>query len=170
MPDFTNPWMIAFLVLLVGGIVLSYLINYKKDKKELTQPAALTNARDIQLAAYERLTLLADRISLPNLVGRLNDSSLNAREMQFVLGNTLRQEFDHNITQQIYVSPEAWQAVRNLKDTNLLAINEIAAMLPMQANALDLNKQILEYTMRHPKGNMHTLVQEVLSYEAKKIM
>jgi hypothetical protein len=82
-----------------------------------------------QLQAYERLILLSERIALPNLINRLNNQSLSSREMQGLLAETIRQEFDHNITQQIYVSAEAWDAVRNLKEQNIFIINQVASFL-----------------------------------------
>ncbi len=87
----------------------------------------------MKLQAYERLILLADRIALPNLISRSNQPGLSAREMQNLLVQTIRQEFDHNITQQIYVSPEAWDAIRNLKEQNMLIINQVASFLPESA-------------------------------------
>ena len=122
------------------------------------------------MQAYERLTLLTDRIALPNLVNRLNQPGLSVREMQSLLSQSIRQEFEHNSTQQIYVSPEAWDAVRNLKEQNLLVVNQVATCLPETATGLDLNKSILELTMQNPKASLHNVVAEALSYEAKKLM
>ena len=127
-------------------------------------------SRGLKLQAYERLILLADRISIPNLVGRSNQPGLSAREMQSLLTQTLRQEFDYNITQQIYVTPEAWDAVRNLKEQNLLIINQIASFLPAEASGQDLNKSLLELIMQNPKVSLHNVVADALAFEAKKVM
>ena len=90
--------------------------------------------------------------------------------MQLILTQNIRQEFDYNITQQIYVSAESWNAVKNLKEQNMLAINQFANNLPANATALDLNKLLLEYLMNDVKGSLHDKVSEVLSYEAKKLL
>jgi hypothetical protein len=90
--------------------------------------------------------------------------------MQQLLTQTIRQEFDYNLSQQIYVSPAAWDAVRNLKEQNILIVNQIAAILPPTASSNDLNKHLIEFVMNQPQGSMHTMVQEALSYEAKKVM
>jgi hypothetical protein len=109
------------------------------------QPAADgLPSRQLQLQAYERLILLTDRIALPNLIQRVNQPGLSAREMQSLLTLSIRQEFEHNITQQLYVSAEAWDAVRNYKDQNLL--------------------------MQNPKASLQNVVSEALSYEAKKLL
>ena len=127
-------------------------------------------ARQLQLQAYERLILLTDRIAIPSLVSRVNQPELSAREMQSLLTQSIRLEFEHNITQQIYVSTEAWDAVRNFKEQNLLIINQISSFLPPEASGLDLNKALLDLLMQNPKASLQNVVSEALSYEAKKLM
>ncbi len=165
-------WSIAIAVLLAG--TLAYLFwKQRKDAKqnEGKTPNDLPVAtKQLQLQAYERLTLLTDRIALPNLVNRVNQPGLSAREMQSLIAQTIRQEYEHNITQQIYVSAEAWDAVRNLKEQNLLIVNQVASFLPENATGLDLNKSLLELTMQNPKASLHHVVAEALSFEAKKLM
>src|SRR5581483_6830909 len=95
----------------------------KHEKEKAAAPAT----QPLQLQAYERLILLVDRIDLPNLISRTSQACLSARDMQAVLTQTIRQEFEYNVTQQIYVTHESWEAVRNLKDQNLLIINQIAS-------------------------------------------
>ena len=106
----------------------------------------------MQLAAYERLILLVDRISLPNLISRLNQPGATAKEMQHLLVQSIKQEYEYNISQQIYVSADAWSAIKNLKEQNILVINQFANTLPPHATGLDLNKFLLEYLMNDKKG------------------
>jgi hypothetical protein len=127
-------------------------------------------SRQLQLQAYERLILLTDRIALPNLIQRAHQPGLSAREMQALLTLSIRQEFEHNITQQIYVSPEAWEAVRNYKDQNTLIVNQVGSFLPEEATGNDLNRQLLDMLMQNPKASLQNVVSEVLSYEAKKLL
>jgi hypothetical protein len=82
----------------------------------------------------------------------------------------IRQEFEHNITQQLYVSPEAWDALRNYKEQNLLIINQIANILPEHAAGIDLNKKLLEFIVENPKASLQNIVADALSFEAKKLM
>ena len=129
-------------------------------------------SRQMQLQAYERLILLTDRIAIPNLIQRVNQGAggLSARDMQSLLTHSIRQEFEHNITQQIYVSPEAWDAVRNFKEQNLLIINQVASFMPEEATGMDLNKHLLDLLMQSPKASLQNVVSEALAYEAKKLM
>jgi hypothetical protein len=160
------------------ALILVYLYFYQKDKKNLpaeikaaapvAAPAAGTQS--LQLQAYERLVILADRIAIPNLISRSNQPGFSKIEMQQLLTQTIKQEFDHNLSQQIYVSADAWEAVRNLKEQNIHLINQVAAILPAEANGLDLNKRLLDFVMNQPQGSLHTLVQDAVSAEAKKLM
>lgn len=160
---------------LIGGTLAYLFWKQRKQAKEMMQhkensiPKQQPSA-PMQLQAYERLILLAERISLPNLINRLNQPGVSVREMQSLLTQSIRQEFDHNVTQQIYVSAEAWQAIQNLKDQNLLIVNQVASFMPAEATGTDLNKSILEMLMNSPKASLHGVVEEVLSYEAKKLM
>ncbi len=163
---------IAIAVVLAGTLAYIFWIQRKQAKQglALNKPESSMASTPLKLPAYERLTLLADRISLPNLISRSNQPGLNLREMQNLLVQTIRQEFDHNITQQIYVSPEAWDAIRNLKEQNLLIINQVASFLPENATGQDLNKALLEMVMQNPKASLHHIVSDALSFEAKKVL
>ena len=160
----------SIIALILAGF-LGYLFwQQRKTAKDERSYATDQATRTLQLQAYERLTLLVDRIALHNLISRVNKSGISAREMQTLLTHSLREEFDYNITQQIYVTPQAWNAVKNLKEQNMLVVNQLANALPPNATSLDLNKLILEYLMNDKKGQLHEVVSEVLSYEAKKLL
>ena len=163
---------IIIAVCLAGALAYIFWIQRRQVKKALanSKPEGSVSSTPLKLQAYERLILLADRIALPNLINRCNQPGLNVPEMQNLLLQTIRQEFDHNITQQIYVSPEAWDAIRNLKEQNLLIINQVASYLPAAASGQDLNKSLLEMVMQNPKASLHHIVSDALSFEAKKMM
>lgn len=127
-------------------------------------------SKQMQLAAYERLLLLVDRIALQNLISREALPNLNVREMQHLLSQNLKQEFEFNITQQIYVSADSWTSIKNLRDQNLLIIHQIAQTMPANATGTDLNRTILEFLANDQIGKLHELVSEVLSFEAKKLL
>ncbi|MET0635044.1 MAG: hypothetical protein ABWZ25_03385 [Chitinophagaceae bacterium] len=158
---------LAFIVATFG----IYLVNDLRKRTELASSKAENHStRPLQLQAYERLVVLAERISMPNLISRVNTSGLSAREMQSLLTESIRQEYEYNTSQQIYVSPVAWEAVSNLKEQNMLIINQVAGVLAAEATGTDLNRALLEFVMTQRKGTLHSIVLEALNYEAKKIM
>jgi hypothetical protein len=166
---------VVILAMVIGGLYFFYYLRDKKElkKSEAAAPAAKpeSNASTaLQLQAYERLVILAERIALPNLISRLNQPDANKTEMQLLLTNTIRQEFEYNLSQQIYVTAQAWEAIRTLKEQNIHLVNQVALILPQDASGLELSRKLLEVIMSQPQGSMHGLVQEALSFEAKKIM
>ena len=161
--------LIALVALLVSFYCF-YLVNDLRRNKAKENASSDFSARPLQLQAYERLVMLTERIALPNLVSRVNTAGLSAREMQLLLLESIKQEYEYNASQQIYVSPVAWEAVRNLKEQNMLIINQVAATLPSEAGGMDLNKRLLEFVMSQQKGALHSIVLEALNFEAKKIM
>ena len=169
---------IVFGVLVAGTLVFLMLKQRKELKalesaKSATPPADAAggpSTRQLQLQAYERLILLTDRIALPNLIARVNTPGLSARDMQSLLIHSIRQEFEHNITQQIYVSTEAWGVVRDYKEQNQLIVNQVASFLPEEATGADLNRALLDLLVQNPKASLQNVVSEALSFEAKKLL
>jgi hypothetical protein len=159
--------LMALLAMLISFYCFYVVNQLKKQPKTAKEDF---NTKPLQLQAYERLVMLAERLSIPNLVSRANQPGMDAKSMQILLLESIKQEVEYNTSQQIYVSPVAWEAVKNLKDQNMLIINQVAAVLPKEATGLDLNKALLDFVMTQKKGALHTIVLEALNYEAKKIM
>jgi hypothetical protein len=162
------------IAVILGG-ALAYLLWKQRQQAKLgnTEPPKSEEKMKtlpLQLQAYERLILLVERIALPQVISRSNQQGLGLKDMQYLLVNSIRHEFEHNVTQQIYVSTEAWEAVRNLKEQNIHIINQVASFLPPESTGTDLNKHLLEMIVNNPKVSLHNVVSEVLSYEAKKLM
>jgi hypothetical protein len=163
-------WGLVIAVVLAGALVIVFLKQREEAKLGAATDNSNVNTKKLQLQAYERLILLTDRIALPNLITRVNQPGMSAKEMQFFLTQNIKQEFDHNITQRIYVTAESWDAVNKLKEQNLLIINQVASFLPENASGHDLNKSLLDLLVQNPKASLHNVVAEALSYEAKNLM
>lgn len=172
----TTEMVISIAIALTLGGALAFLFwKQRKEAKVLEEQyekakTAPPATQPLQLQAYERLILLVDRIALPNVISRTPTAGLTARDMQMLLTQTIRTEYEYNVTQQIYVSHESWEAVRNLKDQNIMIVNQIGSFLPAEATGQDLSRSILEMLMQSPKASLHNVVADVLSYEAKKLM
>ena len=169
MSTFETVFGILLLILLLAFVwVITELNSVKKELAEKGErdPETLK----LRLQAYERITLLTERISLQNLLSRVNNSGLSFRQMQISLIDSIKQEYDYNMGQQIYVSPEVWRAVNNLKEQNIYVVNQLASALPAHATAMDLNKHIIDYLINNSTASLHNVVLEAINYEAKKLM
>ncbi|MFL5739291.1 MAG: hypothetical protein ACJ75B_03670 [Flavisolibacter sp.] len=159
------------IVISVIALLISIFVFFQSRNSPSEKPADDSfTTRPLQLQAYERLVLLCERISLPSLISRVSQPGLTAREMQLFLIETIKQEFEYNVSQQLYVSVLAWDAVRNLRDQSMLIINQIANILPPDARSSDLNKQLLEVIMNQQEQALHTIVLETLNFEAKQLL
>ncbi|HWJ27258.1 MAG TPA: hypothetical protein VNS32_11990 [Flavisolibacter sp.] len=162
---------ISLIIAIVSLILSLFLIFqtkfWKEDKKS---EGSSFSTRPLQLQAYERLVILCERIALPSLISRVSQPGLSAREMQIFMLEAIKQEYEYNASQLIYVSTIAWDAVRNLRDQSMLIINQIANVLPPDAKSSDLNKQLLEVIMNHSDKALHNIVLEALNYEAKQLL
>jgi hypothetical protein len=157
---------VAAIALLTS--IFTLVVKSKSQPQNTADDNFLT--KPLRLQAYERLVLLCERIALPNLISRVSQPGLSAREMQFLLLESIKQEYEYNASQQIYVSEAAWNAVRSLRDQNLLMINSIAKSLPQEATASELNRRLMEAMMQEEKAAVHTYAANILNTEAKKIM
>jgi hypothetical protein len=105
----------------------------------------------LKLHAYERLMLFCERIEMKNLVGRLHQSSMKAKDLKAALIVTVHQEFEYNLSQQLYVSSQLWQIVELAKSQMIEIITHVGATVKEDAPATDLSNTLLAYfeTQKH---------------------
>jgi len=113
------------------------MLEMKRDTKKELLP--------LKLQAYERLILFVERINPLNMVVRLHDASLDAQGFQQLLLGEIRAEYQHNVTQQLYVSDRAWAMTQQLKDQTITMIRNATAGLPADADAKLLGTTILSH-------------------------
>ena len=98
----------------------------------------------VKLTAYERLALFLERMKPESLLIRTQLPNMKVHDLHVALLNTIREEFEHNVTQQIYVGNDVWLLTRNAKDSLIQLINSIASDMPDDLPALELSKMIIE--------------------------
>ena len=124
---------------------LRFQRNNAEQKRQADHSASLLK---IRLQAYERLVLFLERISPQHLVVRNNELHIPAMEMQHNMVNNIREEYEHNLVQQIYVSEKAWSGVVQARIWVLKLINEAAGSLPEGTAANDLAIAIVAAEMK----------------------
>jgi len=113
------------------------LIELKKTISSQTLP--------LRLQAYERVVLFIERVNPANLLIRLNGTAYQAAELHSLIVTEIRNEYQHNVTQQLYVSNRAWAVVKRVKDDTLSIVNNAVKALPENASGLELSKIILSH-------------------------
>lgn len=139
----------AAAVLYAMYLTVKSFLNKELEKQKMEVIAKNAEALvPIRLQAYERLTLLLERIAPNNLVRRLNDSNYTAKEFQQILIANIREEFNHNLAQQVYVSDEVWNMTKNATEDVILTINQAAEGLNKEAKSIELARKIFDQYMQ----------------------
>jgi len=138
----------------VAGIgvvwIAFYLIKPYLDKQDQLQLLELkksisSQTLPLRLQAYERMVLFIERANPANMLIRLGAGSYTAAELHALVVNEVRNEYQHNITQQIYVSVRAWGVVKQLKHDTISIVNNAVKALPENASGMELSKLVLAH-------------------------
>jgi len=156
---------------LVSGIIAVYYFKeYTKSDSGLEKLKLLKESKKqitkLKLQAYERLTLFLERIALNKLVTRISPANQNKQAYAMALIHTIETEFEHNITQQIYVSEELWHVIQTAKNRTIQVIREIAEK-PEIKDAQQLREAIIKYVMQNQSPSNDAL--SILKSEVHKI-
>ena len=138
----------AVVVLLCAVFLIKSFLRDGLDKKRMEAKRKMTDEiLQIRLQAYERIVLFLERISLQQLVLRIDDAGIDAGTYHRLLLQTIRDEFEHNLAQQIYISPQAWELVKAAKESVIQIINKAQNDMPKDVSAFDLASKIVELKM-----------------------
>jgi hypothetical protein len=144
---------IALIVLPAGAVLFTVVLFLRKQSEKDLRNMQIELKKERQsfflpnrVEAYQRAVLLMERISPNSLVMRLHNPGLPAKMMQAELLKAIREEYDHNVAQQIFISPKAWEMVRNSKEETIKIINIAGGQMSDISMALDLSAKIFEIT------------------------
>ncbi len=138
----------ALLVFLTAYLLIRKTIENDREKRR--HEIILENSKTItpvRLQAYERLTLFLERISMESLIMRTHKEGMDAKKLHSALLSTIRSEYEHNLAQQIYVSPQAWEVLKSARSNTIKLIITIAEKIPPTASSSELSKNLLEGVM-----------------------
>jgi hypothetical protein len=138
----------ASLVLYGVYLMVRAFIQKEIDLKKLeVRSRSIETVLPSRLHAYERMTLFLERMAPQNLLIRLNTGSMPSREFQQLLLAEVRNEYNHNVSQQVYIGEEVWEMIKNAKEDLVVTINEAATEMTPESSSLDLSKKIFEKTI-----------------------
>jgi len=134
---------------LIVFITTFYMVKKYFDGEEhkRRQQQMLNNQQMItplRLQAYERTILFLERISPENLIMRVNKPGYTCQQLQAELLQAIRSEYEHNLSQQIYISHGAWEMLKIARGRTIQLINTLAGKMPNDAPSINLSKAILE--------------------------
>lgn len=142
----------ALIVFLTAYLLIRVLIRNDQEKRK--HEIILQNQKTItpiRLQAYERIILFLERISIESLIMRTSKQGMTGKKLQTTLLSTIRAEFEHNLSQQIYMTPAAWEIIKNAKSHTIKVINSSADHVKPGAPAMEFSRHILEAVMKMEK-------------------
>ena len=161
---FTLPALIVFLTVFT---MLTKQANKEEKLKlyELKSKQA-KEALPLRLQAFERITLLLHRLAPENLIPRVQTPSSNVKTFSVALLKTIKSEFEHNITQQIYLSNTTWNRLYQYRADLEALIREKASEINPDESGIKLSEAILQAIIDNPQllgyqDTMKTIKREV---------
>jgi len=135
----------SLIVAATAIITVRYFLQ--RDQKIRLLEAKVNSSRDVtltRLQAYERMTLLLERIHPQAVFNRVWQSDMTARELQYAFTITIQAEYDHNTAQQIYISADAWNLVTQAKNELIALANSIGNAMPPDFTAAQFSKVYMD--------------------------
>jgi hypothetical protein len=121
----------------------TFILQNKKNRDQITLP--------MRLQAYERLILLCERIELADLILRLKIPGSSANEVQSVLLVAIQQEYEHNLTQQLYISEELWQILLLAKNKTMDLVSIAGQSLSSDASGDEYVQHLFDLASKETK-------------------
>lgn len=134
---------------LIIAIVLYFLLKQFLDREHRRRllDLRLKNSDTIlpiRLQAYERICLFLERITPSNLLLRVSPAGYTATEYLSILTSEIRDEYGHNLSQQLYMTEQAWEIVKQAKEDTVTLLNKVYQQMPDKTKGTDLARQVLE--------------------------
>ena len=158
------------VILIVGaGFLLAraYVIH-RLSQQQQTEQIKIT--LPLRLGAYERLTLLIERIRPTTALLEVALKDLTTPDLQTTLLDQIRSEFKHNVTLQVYVSAELWNQIQAVKEEIILLINQSAQEIASGAPAVELAREILQQQANNTHDNADLVLQSIKDEAQKYVL
>lgn len=159
----------ALIVLATAYLIIRYYMDIEQKRRNLeVKRASQEFTINLRLQAYERLMLFLERSYPGQLVIRVHSQGMSAEQLHTTLMRTIREEFEHNLSQQLYVTDNAWNIVVKAKEELIKVINTAAIELKEDPSSTGLAKLIIEKWMNLDKDPI-ALAKAMLKSEAKML-
>jgi hypothetical protein len=135
----------AILVLLTAYLLIDKLLRSEIKRRNFElRKESLSTLTPIRLRAYERLILVLERTTPAALILNVAKPGMTNMELHTQLLASIRQEFSHNLSQQIYVSNEIWTCIRSAQESLLRLVNTCASKCNPANSANELSERIIQ--------------------------
>lgn len=141
----------SIIVLVVAYFIFRKLMNdYKVDQSGI-QFHKKDKSQHINFQAYERLVLYLERINPTNMVLRVHKNGMSVKLLQAEMVRGIREEYEHNLSQQIYVSDDIWKLIKQARQETINLVNLASQKVGPGATAKQLGKILIEMSSKVEK-------------------
>lgn len=160
----------ALIVLITSYLIVQKFLVTQLQRKQI---ALLHDTQDatirLRLQAYERLVIFVERMHPRQLIPRLYEQGMTVADLQQAIMFNIRTEFEHNLSQQIYVSKQVWETVKNVKEQELNMVIQMAQQLQPDAPAKELHMRMADYLLSTEEVPVEVALQ-IINDEAKRVL
>jgi hypothetical protein len=163
------------LIPLAGMLLITYLLlqhffnkTLKENERELISRKNKT-ILPLKMQAYERAILFLERIDPNNMIIRVHKNGMNASSLHVELLKIIREEYTHNMSQQIYISPNSWKELISGKEETIQLINTSVNQLESTSNGIELSAKIFE-NIAQRKFSPSEKARNIITREFQKSM
>jgi hypothetical protein len=149
-------------------IVKRFLDNDQKRREHELKKNNLSTMTPLKIQAYERVVIFLERIHPNSLVVRVNKLGMNSHQLHLELIKTIKSEYEHNLSQQIYVSYNAWELLKTAKEEIIKLINVSSTKVAHDSPANELAMMILNITSSLEKKLPNEVALEYVKKEVNQ--
>ncbi len=161
----------SLIVLLATYMIVNKFLVTEMQRKQLALFKETQNITlPLRLQAYERLVIFVERIHPRNLIPRIYVSGMTVRDLQQAVAFNIRTEFEHNLSQQVYVSNQVWNTVKGIKEQEMNMVNIIAQQLNPDAPAKELHTRVIDYVMNTAETLPTDVALQLINDECKRVL
>ncbi len=161
----------AIVVLIATYLIVNKFLVKEIERKQLAifQENSSTSLK-LRLQAYERLSIFVERMHPNSMISRYYVPGTTAQDLQLSMVQGIRAEFEHNLSQQIYVSHELWQTLKTVVEQEITMINRVGASIAMGEPATLLMSKMTEYIVTTESVMPTAIALETINREAKQML
>jgi len=161
----------AIVVLIATSLIVHKFLIKETERKQLAIFEKNSQyTLQMRLQAYERLVIFVERMHPNSMISRFYTRESTAQDLQLAMIQSIRAEYEHNLSQQLYVSHEVWQTITTVKEQEITMLNRVGSSLPMGAPASEFVKAVTEWVVTDDSVLPTTIALETLNKEAKRVL
>jgi len=164
------PMILQVLTFLLPAIVLFFIARmvvwaYLRNESLKREAELKIGNREVilplRLQAYERLILLLERMSPQQSVSRNLQQGMSALQFQIILTQSIREEYEHNAAQQVYISSQGWAFIKSSKEEVIRLINTASAETDSNGSANELAQLIISKSSEWDKNPIQSAIEQL---------